>query len=504
MTAGLPRGWALTNIGGLGRYVNGRGFGKAEWKTKGLPIIRIQNLNDETAAFNYSDTEHEQKYRVRDGDLLVAWAASLGVYIWKRGAAWLNQHIFRVEVEERLVSKTFLYYSLKHALEALYKKTHGSGMVHVTKDRFDNHPIWLPPLNEQGRIVSKIDELFSRIEEGERALERVQKLVERYRQSVLKAAVTGELTREWREQRKGQLESGEVLLQRILKARREAWEKAELGKMKAKGIKPVDDKWKQKYQEPAAPDTSDLPELPEGWLWASVDQAGIVSGGLTKNQKRSEHELERPYLRVANVYTNKLDLSEVHRIGVSKSELDRVLLKKDDVLVVEGNGSIDQIGRVALWDGTIEGCVHQNHLIKVRCTDALPAWYVLVWCMSPLGRQQIRRVASSTAGLHTLSISKVQALPIPLPTSHELEMIRDRIEQMDSLVVKQREAIRGEARRVASLRQTVLRSAFSGVLVPQNPGDESAATLLERIRAERGTIEKAGTTRGRKKAQHVA
>ena len=195
MSEQLPPGWAQTDIGTLGRYVNGRGFKEAEWRPSGIPIIRIQNLNNEQAPFNYSDEEHEERYRVRDGDLLIAWAASLGVYRWNRGPAWLNQHIFRVEVEERAVSKDFLHYSLKHALDGLYARTHGSGMVHIKRGPFESHPLMLPPLPEQERIVSKIDELFSAIEAGERALEQVRKLVEHYRQSVLKAAVTGELTR---------------------------------------------------------------------------------------------------------------------------------------------------------------------------------------------------------------------------------------------------------------------------------------------------------------------
>jgi type I restriction enzyme S subunit len=119
--------------------------------------------------------------------------------------------------------------------------------------------------------------------------------------------------------------------------------------------------------------------------------------------------------------------------------------------------------------------------------------------MSPLGRAQIRRVASSTAGLHTLSISKVQALPIPIPTFGELEQVRDRFEQMDSLVENQRAAVRAESMRSSALRQSVLRSAFSGELVPQDPADEPAPALLERIAAERATSSAEAPKRGRRK-----
>lgn len=410
---------------------------------------------------------------------------------------------FIVFPESEAIDPDLLSYLLHHRKFVTFASSKSSGdRPRVDIGDLSGYKFGLPPKPEQKRIVSKLDELFSRIDEGERALEQVSTLVERYRQSVLKAAVTGELTRDWRAARKARgepVESGETLLARILTARREAWEQAELARMKAKGIKPANDNWKKKYKEPASPDTTDLPELPEGWVWASVDQVGLVSGGLTKNQKRGDHDIQRPYLRVANVYANRLELEDVHWIGVSKSELDRVLLQKGDVLVVEGNGSIEQIGRVALWDGSIEGCVHQNHLIKVRCTEELPSWYVLVWCMSPLGREQIRRVASSTAGLHTLSISKIQALPIPIPTFGELEQIRDRFEQMDSLVENQKVSVRSESRRSAALRQSVLRSAFSGHLIPQDPTDEPATALLERIAAERATPNTAAPKRGRKK-----
>jgi type I restriction enzyme S subunit len=409
---------------------------------------------------------------------------------------------FHVVRPEAGVEPDYLrYYFVRSAYrqEARRNMQGAVGQQRVPPDFIRDSIIPIAPAAEQKRIVSKIDELFSRIDEGERALERVQKLVERYHQSVLKAAVTGELTRDWREKNKDKPESGEALLARILKARREAWERAELEKMKAKGISPANDKWKQKYEEPSPPDTTDLPELPDGWTWASIDQVGLVSGGLTKNQKRGEHELRRPYLRVANVYANRLELDDVHEIGVRESELDRVLLKKADVLVVEGNGSIEQIGRVALWDGSIEGCVHQNHLIKVRCTEVLSSWYVLIWCMSPLGREQIRRVASSSAGLHTLSISKVQALPIPVPTDGELAHIADRFDQMNSLVASQREALRGEAIKSDSLRQTILRAAFSGALVRQDPADEPATTLLASIAADRCKVNVA-PARGRRES----
>ena len=146
-------------------------------------------------------------------------------------------------------------------------------------------------------------------------------------------------------------------------------------------------------------------ELPKGWIWTTVAQLGKVSGGLTKNAKRGLHDLQLPYLRVANVQANELRLVDIETIGITPGELPRTLLEKGDLLVVEGNGSPDQIGRVAIWNGSITPCLHQNHLIKVRLAYPEYGSYVLHWLLSKNGRDNIRQVASSTSGLYTLSIS---------------------------------------------------------------------------------------------------
>ena len=122
---------------------------------------------------------------------------------------------------------------------------------------------------------------------------------------------------------------------------------------------------------------------------------------------------------MANVHANELRLDEIEYMGVADQELDKLLVRRGDLLVVEGNGSPDQIGRVALWDGSIENCVHQNHLIKVRFNGRVTPQWAMTWLLSPGGRHEIERVSSSTSGLHTLSTGKVARLPIPVPPDDE-------------------------------------------------------------------------------------
>jgi len=237
--------------------------------------------------------------------------------------------------------------------------------------------------------------------------------------------------------------------------------------MKEKGKTPKDDKWKKKYREPAAPDTTDLPELPEGWVWASVGSLGNVIGGLTKNPKRAKLKRKLPYLRVANVYANELRLDEIEEIGVEDDELEKLLVQKGDLLIVEGNGSPDQIGRLAIWDGAISPCVHQNHLIKARLPkECVPEW-VVSWLMSPVGRSHVRNVASSTSGLYTLSVGKVAGLPVPLPPIDEQHRIVAEVDRRLSLLSETEAQVNANLLRADRLRQSILSSAFNGKLLAE-------------------------------------
>ena len=177
----------MKTLGTVATYINGRAFKPSEWEKTGMPIIRIQNLTSENAPYNYSKGIFEEKYIVHNGDLLFAWSASLGAHIWKGQDAWLNQHIFKVLPKEG-IDRDYLYYFLLAVVAELYAKTHGSGMVHITKAPFMNTPIPVPSLPEQQRIVSRIEELFSQLDAGVKTLKKTKAQLAVYRQAVLKEA----------------------------------------------------------------------------------------------------------------------------------------------------------------------------------------------------------------------------------------------------------------------------------------------------------------------------
>jgi type I restriction enzyme, S subunit len=189
-----------------------------------------------------------------------------------------------------------------------------------------------------------------------------------------------------------------------------------------------------------------------------------IQGGIQKQQKRAPKDNAFPFLRVANVTARGLDLADVHSIELFDRELDRLRLRAGDLLVVEGNGSASQIGRAAMWDGSIEDCVHQNHLIRVRPLGALlPEYLEAVW-NSPQNRAKLTDVASSSSGLHTLSVSKLKQLSIPVPPIDRQHELVAAVSEMRGGRGQLSGAIATAAARKRALQRSLLVAAFSGRL----------------------------------------
>ena len=173
----IPKEWEVVRLIDSADYINGYAFSPKEWTDKGLPIIRIQNLNDPEAKFNYFDGEIDEKYIIENGDLLFSWSASIGVYIWNRGKSVLNQHIFKVVPKEN-VNKLYLYYALYLAIEQLKNKVHGSTMKHFKRNELKTTFIPLPPLEEQKKIaeiLSTVDKAIQKVDEAIVKTEKVKK-----------------------------------------------------------------------------------------------------------------------------------------------------------------------------------------------------------------------------------------------------------------------------------------------------------------------------------------
>ena len=389
----------------------------------------------------------------------------------------------------------------------------GSTRKRISRRNFAAVEIPLAPSAEQHRIVAKIEELFSELDKGVESLKTARAKLDVYRQAVLKHAFEGKLTGQWREKNKDKLEKPEQLLARINRERAARYEQQlkdwkaavrtweESGKSGRKPPKP-----KKQFEIACVPDevSAKLPQLPEGWLWVRLGNISDISGGITKNQRRNNHPLKMKYLRVANVYADKILTDDVYKIGVTEGEAKKVVLEVGDLLIVEGNGSIEQIGRVAMWDGEFPACGHQNHLIRVRLATKSAPRFFLQFLLSPLGRDLIVKEASSTSGLHTLSISKVSNLIVPVASSGEQTAVVVQIGEMLSRVDNVLEEVDTQLAKAKALRQSILKKAFAGQLVAQDPSEEPASVLLERIRDEREKTLKNNTPKKTKRRKTAA
>ncbi|MGB9146046.1 MAG: hypothetical protein WCC14_09510, partial [Acidobacteriaceae bacterium] len=298
-------------------------------------------------------------------------------------------------------------------------------------------------------------------------------------------------------------EAADQLLQRILGERRARWEADTLAKMIASGKRPKDDSWKQKYKEPAAPDTASLPRLPEGWCWATFEQVTQIQGGIQKQPSRRPQRSVFPFLRVANVLRARVDLSDIHQIELFDGELERLRLEPGDLLIVEGNGSPTEIGRMAIWEGQIPDCVHQNHIIRARPLLGADSNFLACFWNSSFGAAQVSAVASSTTGLHTLSVGKISGLCVPLPPSSEQRRIVTAMMRLIESLERVGLATEDQMKKANAVRRAMLSTAFSGKLIPQNSADEPASALLERIRAERSAERASSKSRHKEEPIYV-
>ncbi len=500
---GLPKGWAKTSLAEVGKLHCGQSPSVSEvnHQGEGTPYCTGPDQWDGFALTVDKWTTNPKRV-VPDGCIFIT-VKGAGVGTLFGGVACaIGRDVYAFEPSSVLPRK-FIEYSLRfNILEVL---RHAKGDIPgLSKGHILGHVTAFPPLNEQRRIVAKVEELFSDLDTGVAALKRAKANLKRYRAAVLKAAVEGKLTEEWRAKHPAK-EPASKLLERILAERRQKWEANQLAKFAAAKKEPPKN-WREKYVEPTPPDTNGLPELPEGWCWASVEQTSEVQGGIQKQPKRAPKHNSFPFLRVANVHRNRLELEEIHQIELFGNELERLHLLPDDLLVVEGNGSKTEIGRSAIWSGEIKNCVHQNHIIRVRFLAGSSRYLNAYW-NSPSGSGRVMKQAASTSGLYTLSVTKVCDLPVPLAPLAEQTQIVAEVEEKLSLIAAAEKQIATDIIRVARLRQSILKQAFEGKLVPQDPKDEPASVLLERIKTKRDSTMKDGeaarTRRGRRASKTV-
>ncbi len=374
------------------------------------------------------------------------------------------------------------YYILSQQFVSAVTDAAGSRTVlpKTNQEQLSNVPVPVPPTSEQYRIAETLESYFTRLDDAVATLEQVERNLKRYRASVLKSAVEGRLvpTEAALAKQEGRAyEPASVLLERILTERRRRW--AESGK-------------KGKYEEPTPADTSNLPELPEGWCWATVEQLAspeprsIQSGPFGSSLRHSEFVPEgKLVIGIDNVRDGYFSMGAEHRISHDKyRDLQKFAARPGDVLVTV----MATIGRTCVVPDDLEPAIITKHVYRVSPDRKLVLPQFLHLCMwgGPVLREQMfGQVQGQTRpGLNGTIIKR---LAIPVPPLDEQGRILGAADRLLSVGKATQAETAQTGRRLTRLRQSILKWAFEGKLADQDPNDEPASVLLERIKAERDT-----------------
>ena len=406
-----------------------------------------------------------------------------GVAYRVMGKFWVNNHA-HILAPQGGMSTQFLVY----ALNALNWMPHVSGTTRLklTQGSLKKVPLSIPPLPEQRRIVAKIEALQERSRKARAALEAIPPLLEQFRQSVLAAAFRGDLTADWRAQHPD-VEPASVLLDRIRAERRRRWEEAELAKMQAKGKMPKDEKWKERYEEPIAEAKTKIDEIPKTWKWTSVDT--IISAGPTNgySPKSGPDANGTVSLKLSATTLGRLILNEstTKRLYEKIPPDAKYWLECGDILVQRAN-SLEYVGTTAIYDGPSHSFVYPDLMMRIRTDNSISTSYLPLFLNSLFARRFFQKNATGTAGnMPKINSTTLRCCPVPIPPLEEqakiVEIVQDSLDTIEKL-----SAIATELNsQYQNLDQSILAKAFRGELVPQDPNDEPASVLLERIRTER-------------------
>ena len=516
----LPPTWIESSLGEICSQPQ-YGYTTKSSDTGTLRLLRTTDITSgnicwENVPFCLENPADEDKYLLEHGDIVISRAGSVGVsYLLKNPersvfASYLIRFKPYINIQ---YFKYFLdspYYSQQIADNKL-----GIAVPNVNASKLKEIAIPLPSENEQHRIVAKIEELFSELDKGIENLKTAQAQLKVYRQALLKHAFEGKLTAQWRAERRAKqsvapaqagaqplndmdsrlrgndevggendepLETAAVLLKRIQQEREQRY-RQQLVEWEANGKQGSKPKAPKTLPPLTAEELAELPELPEGWGWVRVGEIAEVQLGRQRSPDNRSNKFPTKYIRAGNFTDNGLNLDDVLDMEFEPQERARFLLKAGDVLLSEASGSAHQVGKPAVWRSEIEECCFQNTVIRVRSLDELSEY--LFWVFKTYYISGVFSKLSGGVGINHLSAGKLESMAIPLVAIAESKKVLELINEKLSLIENLDQTITTSLQQAEALRQSILKKAFSGQLVPQDPNDEPASELLARIRAER-------------------
>lgn len=425
------------------------------------------------------------------GTLLIAlYGATIGKLGILSIAAATNQAVCGIFLTDH-VSTPFLFSFLVSHRRKLIELGQGGAQPNISQQIVRSIEIPLPPFNEQKRIVSKIEELFSELDAGEASLRLARRQLGVYRQSLLKQAFGGKLTALWRRRDPHLLESPDQLLNRIDK-QREAHYQQQVSDW-TKAVK----KWQKGSNEDPKPTKPKIPKfcrneetrshdgLPLGWIRTRLGQ--IIEEPAYGTSKKCAYDFEGVgVLRIPNIDDGRIDASDLKFAGFTDSEISQYGLKEGDLLMIRSNGSVSIVGTCGLVSTSVSQFLYAGYLIRLRPIPlTIDPAFLISFIKSHDARTQIEGVAKSSSGVNNINTGEIQSLGVSICCVAEQQEIVRLLDEQFTVIEQNEREIHAALKRSAALRQSILKKAFTGQLVPQDPTDEPASALLERIREER-------------------
>ena len=448
----LPDGWVWTTleeVSELNPRIDRQSIDD-DLEVTFLPMKNVEELSgkiDLSETKRFSELKRKSYTPFRDGDILFAKVTPCMengkialAYDLKNGIGFGSTEFHVIRLSKEQSKRFFFFYFLqqKFRQEAKRAMTSAVGLLRVPTDYMRKVPIPLPPLPEQHRLVAKIKELFTKLDAGINELHKAQSQLKRYRQSVLKAAFEGKLTAAWRAEHQGEI-------------------------------------------EPAAPIASDLPN---GWSWTTLEEVSELNPRIDK--QNIDDDLEITFLPMKNVeeLSGKIDLSDTKRF----SELKRksyTPFRDGDILFAKVTPCMEN-GKIAIAYDLKNGIgFGSTEFHVIRLSEEQSKRFFFFYFLQQEFRQEAKRAMTSGVGLLRVPTNYMKKVPIPLPPLSEQQALVSAVESRLSVADEVEKIVTAELKRAEQLRQSILKKAFSGKLVPQDPNDEPASALLERIKAEK-------------------
>ena len=450
----IPESWLWTDLDNISVLVTGKTPSTIvdEYWNGSIPFVTPSQIKASGTMLpsqrNLTILGSEKARIIPENSILIVCIGSVGKIGLLDKPSVINQQLNALIPIDPLIPK-FLYYWSKYFLQS-WVIENASATVNaaiLNKSRLGKAPIPLPPLNEQRRIVSTIEQLTDRSHKARAALEDVPKLIAQFRQSVLAAAFRGDLTADWRE--------------------------------KNPDIEPqcfsVSEDFIQEYE---------LTELPNKWQWAQIDQIGDVKGGkrLPKGVQFVNEDTGFPYIKAGDLKNGTVTLTKIQYITEDIHKIiKRYIVAKGDVYITIVGACIGDAGNIP---EELDGANLTENAAKICNLSQVNNEYLAFWLRSSLCQRIIQtKILSAAQG--KLALSRIKTLPVPLTSEHEQIEIVSRIKYSLQWLHRIEIEISSAMPNLEFLDRSILAKAFRGELVPQDPNDEPAAVLLERIRAER-------------------